>query len=76
VSFGYIFFGEKLNYKMMIGIIVTIIGIMWISLAKGAQSPDNLKETSSMTKDDASYYKTLSIILALGVGCMNASFTV
>jgi len=32
---GYFFFGEKLNAKVVGGIVVTISGIIWISLAKG-----------------------------------------
>jgi uncharacterized membrane protein len=36
VTFGLIFFGEKMTIKMVLGIVITIAGIMWISLAKGA----------------------------------------
>lgn len=36
VTFGLIFFGEKMTVKMVLGIVVTISGIMWISIAKGA----------------------------------------
>jgi len=36
VTFGLIFFGEKMNVRMVLGIVITIAGIMWISLAKGA----------------------------------------
>ncbi len=38
VTFGYIFFNEKMNFKMIIGIFITMIGIAWISLAKSASS--------------------------------------
>jgi drug/metabolite transporter (DMT)-like permease len=36
VTFGLIFFGEKMNLKMVGGIVITIAGIVWISLAKGS----------------------------------------
>ena len=36
VTFGLIFFGEKMTLKMVCGIIITISGIMWISIAKGS----------------------------------------
>lgn len=35
VSCAYLFFDEKLTAKMMAGILITIAGIVWISLAKG-----------------------------------------
>jgi drug/metabolite transporter (DMT)-like permease len=34
-SCGYFFFQEKMNVKVILGIAVTISGIIWISLAKG-----------------------------------------
>ena len=36
VTFGLLCFGEKMTWKMVLGIVITITGIMWISLAKGA----------------------------------------
>ena len=36
VTFGLVFFGEKMTLKMVCGIVITITGIMWISIAKGA----------------------------------------
>lgn len=46
-AFGYKFFGEMLNNKVLTGIFVTISGIIWISLAKGqrVEVPQELHES-------------------------------
>lgn len=33
--FNFIFFGEKIILKTLLGMVITISGIMWISLSKG-----------------------------------------
>lgn len=55
-SCGYLFFGEKLNYKIILGIIVTMAGIFWISLAKGQRQevPLELHETQEQFEEDRS----------------------
>lgn len=55
------------------GIFVTLAGIIWISLVKGAA---NASKTDLTVTEEHSYYKTLSVIFAIGVGTFNASMTV
>ena len=38
ISAGYAFFQEKISGKQVVGILITIGGIIWISLAKGEAS--------------------------------------
>ena len=73
ITFGYAFFQEKISNKQILGIIVTLTGIIWISLAKGEAS---VKKESQFSEDDLNWFKTLSILLAICVGAMNATFTV
>ena len=74
VSCAYLFFDEKLTAKMMAGILITIAGIVWISLAKG-QSAQSVS-TSIYSDDDRASFKLYSIILAVATGVFNASQTV
>jgi len=73
ISCGYAFFEEKISKYQIIGIIITLSGIIWISLAKGAGS---IKASLVVSEEEAKIYKFLSVLLALCVGTMNASFTV
>ncbi len=36
ITCGYLFFSEKIKIKVYLGIFVTLAGIIWISLVKGA----------------------------------------
>lgn len=72
---GFIFFKERLSLKTMSGIIVTLIGIIWISLAKG-DSSSSKNHDSSETEEDFIYFKLLSIMFALFVGTSNAMQTI
>jgi len=56
-----------------VGIFVTLVGIIWISLVKGASKVSQIDLTDT---DEQSYYKTLSVLFAIGVGTSNASMTV
>ena len=69
---GYFCFNEEINYKVVIGICVTISGIIWISLAKG-QAALNV---SVALEEEVTIDRYLSILFALGSGCMNALTTV
>ena len=75
IACGYLFFQEKINSKVYGGIFVTLAGIIWISLDKGS-SATQLSDIDLKIQDDSDYYKTLSVIYAIGVGCVNASMTV
>ena len=68
-TFGYIFFREIITKKMFLGMVITITGIIWISLAKGK---GNVAAAYLIPEDDLSYYKIMSILLALSVGTLNA----
>lgn len=71
-AFGFLYFGEKINSKVIAGIIITVSGIMWISLAKG-QAALVLREGDN---NDADFNKMMSVMFALSVGMLNASQTI
>ena len=65
-----------MTQKMIFGIVITIAGIMWISIAKGAGAIKNSGDTFDaylQAEDMVNTYKIYSIINALAVGCLNAS---
>ena len=52
---------------------MTLTGIIWISLVKGSTK---VSDMTLIASEDQSYYKTLSVLFATGVGTLNASMTV
>ena len=73
ITAGYAIFQEKISAKQVAGIVVILTGIIWISLAKGEAG---VKKDNRVSDDEANWYKTLSVMLAISVGAMNASTTV
>jgi drug/metabolite transporter (DMT)-like permease len=73
ITAGYAIFQEKISPKQVAGIVVTVAGIIWISLAKGEVG---VKKDTGVRDDEANWYKNLSVMLAISVGAMNASTTV
>jgi drug/metabolite transporter (DMT)-like permease len=75
VTAGIMFFNEQINWKESLGMIITIAGIMWISLSRG-QSSYSATTSMDQLSDDSQYYKFMAILAALSVGGLNASQTV
>lgn len=73
ISAGYAIFQEKISSMQVAGIIVTVAGIIWISLAKGEVG---LRKKTGVGEEDINWNKTLSVVLAISVGMLNASTTV
>ena len=63
---------------MVCGIVITITGIMWISIAKGAGAVkiQGVAGADGQAEEMADTNKIYSVINALAVGCLNASQTV
>lgn len=76
---GLVFFGEKLTLKTSLGIIVTMCGIIWVSLAKGSEAM-HLKQTviggEDFDENEVVANKSKAIVLALLVGVGNALQTI
>ena len=70
---GYFFFREIITPKMLFGILVTITGILWVSLAKGGSAP---LETPLPPVENLVYNKVMSVLLALLYGTLNAVQTI
>lgn len=76
---GLAFFNEKITLKTCSGIIVTMCGIIWISLAKGGEALAQKDAMTSVDQDiveEALLNKSKAVILALGVGVGNALQTI
>ena len=54
---------------MLLGILVTITGILWVSLAKGGSAS---LESLLLPNENIVYYKVMSVLLALLYGTLNA----
>ncbi|CDW83507.1 UNKNOWN [Stylonychia lemnae] len=67
--FSYIFYNEALNKIQIVGIAIIILGIVGISFAKGNKSLGEVD--NGFTEDEKSYYKIVSILLALFCGVVN-----
>ena len=64
---GFLFWGERLTAKTMIGTAAIVTGVAWVALAK------NPGETAAPDgKDDISTYRLLSISLALLCGLLGS----
>jgi drug/metabolite transporter (DMT)-like permease len=74
ITVGYAIFQERMTLKQIAGIAVTLSGIIWISLVKGEAGVK--KDTVGMIEDHANWFKTVSVLLAIGVGAMNGSLTI
>lgn len=72
VTCGLLFFDEKINWKESGGIVVIVVGIIWISLSKGQRHELSL-ENSIEADDVIQWYKFKSIFLALCVGFFNST---
>lgn len=78
----YIFFGERLTARHIQGTIVIVVGVAFITLARGQATPNYNEldmrdsETSEGIQVDnlkkREFYKLASIALALFAGCLNA----
>ena len=68
---GYVWFREVITLKMLFGIVVTLTGIIGISLAKG-EGAVVVEDTAT----DVSYYQTLAVVFSIMIGVMNALQTV
>jgi drug/metabolite transporter (DMT)-like permease len=75
VACGLLFFDEKINWKESAGIVVIVVGIIWISLSKG-QRPELSMENYVEVDEVIQWYKFKSIFLALCVGFFNSTQTV
>jgi drug/metabolite transporter (DMT)-like permease len=72
VAAGLMFFNEKITLKVTLGIVITLTGIISVSLLKGGEAV-KVKDSQKTITEDASYHKTISILLALMVGMGNAT---
>ena len=72
VACGLLFFDEKINWKESAGIVVIVVGIIWISLSKG-QRPELSMENYVEVDEVIQWYKFKSIFLALCVGFFNST---
>jgi len=62
------YFGEHLSVKKYIGIGLILVGICWIALLKAQKNPAHPLDEAHST-----YYKTIAIICAISVACINSS---
>ena len=69
---GLFWFDEKLNMKVCLGIVVTLCGIVWISISNGS----NLQFDSLVDEETRGQNQFLSIVFALCVGLGNSSQTI
>lgn len=65
---GYFYWSEKLTLKMIIGTVVVLSGVIWISLDRGAQTVLTADE-----EEEGQYYKWISILCSLVGGSFTAT---
>eukprot|EP00347_Sterkiella_histriomuscorum_P004869 403358778 len=68
---GRLLFGEKLSLSKYIGIVIIIVGVVWIAMLKGKPKISNIDEYQP-TDDELTYYRVMTILAALGVSVQNA----
>ena len=69
--FSFIFWGERLTYKNIIGTIVVVCGVIWVSLSKG-KLEEAFRNQQTYSEEERYTYKILSICCALFVGLLNS----
>jgi len=67
---GVLFWHEKLKPKMIVGTVVILLGVSWISLQKGTHKASGPLDEE--TQAQHTYYKVMSIGLALFSGLLSA----
>ena len=67
---GAIFWHEKLKPKMIVGTIIILLGVAWVSLVRGSHKATVFE--SPEEEADQNYYKLYSISLALFCGFLSA----
>lgn len=68
--FSYTYFGEKISTKDIAGTLIILIGVVWLSLAKGEVLVS--EESLLLTEEARSLYKIASICIAVFVGFINS----
>ena len=63
--YGYLFFDERLGWKMIIGIVVIMGGISWITLSKPVY--DSTSIPSPETESDRAYYRLFAVFLTISL---------
>ena len=58
---GRFLFGEKLNISKYLGMVIIVIGVIWISLLKGKPT---LVNEHMPSEDELTYYKVMALISA------------
>ena len=71
-TLSFLFYGERLTKKALLGTGVVLSGVIWVSLSKSDGPDIALKESLALTDSDRDFYRICSILTALFVGCINA----
>jgi drug/metabolite transporter (DMT)-like permease len=64
---GYLCFRETVTPKMLLGMLVTLSGIISISLSKGGATSSDQESL-----EDETLFKIIAIVFAILIGVMNA----
>jgi drug/metabolite transporter (DMT)-like permease len=67
IFFGWVWFGEKLSKRMIIGVSVVFTGVIWLALSRG-----KVREGQSENAEIRDLYKFYAISIACLLGLMNA----
>jgi len=67
---GAVFWHEKLKPQMIVGTLIILFGVAWVSIVRG--TPKATVYDSAEDEADQNYYKLMSIFLALFCGFLSA----